>query len=381
MRFALSLVVCTLSSLAWGNDQVQAPCGGRLIVLARARGWQSRLIPASRGHLLSALHARLQEILPPDFARRVLVSARRPEPVHFASDERLAIDVFREALVLLREILAMTEAQYGDQSFETGLAHYSLALFYSVANTKESAINGQTRDLWMSEHDYNEFDRRGLHHARLALNRLVGGPSEIAARLHLIKHLVSATSALANTNRFTFDWYPMPPHEGFEEHRAEASRELGMLMESYVDSDLSTRAKRWVYLVASYEQLELEKTTARVKKRSEGRRAHVFETEDLAWQDDLRVRYEALLGVALAHRSMLPALIQERGHGVLYGLINAWRWSAYDLSLNLGFPNKRNNAIIHATERKLAEGAISVESLLGELARAGLPIPESAEVE
>lgn len=372
--YVFLLLVCIHSAWATTEPPPTVTCA-QLVLPGRMRGWQSRLIPASRGHLLSALHARLQEILPADFAKR-LTSAARPDSAY---DGKLTIGVFREALILLREILTMTEEQYGPDSYETGLVHYSLALFYSVATAKESAITGQSRELWRSEYEYGEFDRLGLQHARRALRLLIAHPAEITVRLHLIKQLVSATRALANTSKFTTDWYPLPPHESFEEHRAEAERELRTLLDSLDDADLSPRAKRWVFLVAHYQHLELEKTVALVKKRMASRRLELFDTLDPARQNEFRLKYEELLAGALADRTMLPALMQEGESGVLFGLINAWRWSAYELSLNLGFAHKRDNRIIHALERKLAAGGASVDDLLRDLAAAGLTIPAPAE--
>jgi hypothetical protein len=358
-------VTCVFSHPASALDHLPIPvsCNGdltptlgqklQLLIPPSARRWQRDLIPSSRPQILDALHARLKEILPPDFAKRILISVHKLDPTYMfekdptdLSSFKHAVRTLNESRELLREILEVTELEHGKESVAAGLAHYSLAIFYFTV----------ARDL-------------GLVHAREAVRILqkVDSAYVIAARLHLIKHLVHAVDLFAKRGVYNFNGLPTPPESGFSELAQEAESELQSLFSSYMHAEITPSAKAWIYLNASYQQIKLKEIKAAVAERTQGKRGDL----SLQFKKQRLENYVGLLNVLLAQRTMLPAMIQEGHDGILFGVINGIRWGYHDL-------NKDTGRLFAFEQSLYSKNPPTADELIKKLAELGFDIPPAA---
>jgi hypothetical protein len=315
---------------------VSDPCDaaltvGQKLVLAApkfARRWALSIAPQSGQFQIDSLHAKLKQLLPAEFAARLL-SAKMMWPDHFYGPEserrqRVYSD-FNAALHLLREILSVTEHVHGAQSEAAALSHFSLALFYSGSFRDEGSVLKGDGNYYSPYSEVNDFANASVAHSRLARDLLAAHNSSQKpfAELQLVKQLVTNATVLSKHNVFTTEWQPVPPAEGFHQTVGEAEAEIEKALKAYMDAPVSPTLKTWLYVNLTAQKLSLEATKTNIAKRANGNK--FAEPTELEIRTDLKARFDQLQ-IIVANSDAVGLFLKEGREGILFGTINSIRW-------------------------------------------------------
>lgn len=114
------LLLATAHALSCG-DRIQLAMPPAVRALVRD------LVPSAGAAQLASLNARLQELMPADYAKRELLSEGAVSTPRGLT-RRAWVAHRREAVAVLQEIVTLTTELHGADSTEAALAHLSLAL-------------------------------------------------------------------------------------------------------------------------------------------------------------------------------------------------------------------------------------------------------------
>lgn len=267
---------------------------------------------------LAGLYARVPRLVPPNLLQNVLSS---PASLKFAditgesvmsSKHTKDIKQLRELHATLEWILALSDQIHGKDSVQAGLAHFSLAVFYSATASSAIAIQANGYESPRATSDV-AFDLLATIDARDAARIFERHqhPLRWLARLHLVKQLYQSAARDEWAQRSLSD---------FEDQLLEVRRGREHLLRDLASAALSDEMKDWMRLQLAYVFVAQSELVRNVRER----RGPGLNPEGLTSQpqsaDDLK-GYQLILTWAMDRPRVFHQLITERSFGVLFATL------------------------------------------------------------